>query len=120
MKRVLYVEDDRINAFVLTKLLEGQVEIAVVPDGEECLKTLQAEQYDLVLMDINLGRGKMDGVQTMKKLKEIPACQSTPVFAVTSYANPGDQEMFLKKGFDAYFSKPVDKVRIIEAIKMYD
>ncbi len=116
MKKILYVEDDKINAFVLTKLLENQFEIAVVPDGEKCLSQVQQEQYDLILMDINLGRGKMDGVQTMQKLKQMPTYQNTPVFAVTSYANPGDQEKFLHQGFDAYFSKPVDKGQIVEVI----
>ncbi|WKN45487.1 response regulator [Tunicatimonas pelagia] len=120
MKKILYVEDDRINAFVLTKLLEDQFEIVVVVDGEKCLNQIQKQQYDLILMDINLGQGKMDGVQTMQKLKEMPAYQSTPVFAVTSYANPGDREKFLHQGFDAYFSKPVDKARIVEAITNYD
>ncbi|MEM6844460.1 MAG: response regulator [Bacteroidota bacterium] len=120
MKRVLYVEDDEINAFVVTKLLGGHVEVTVVPDGEKCLNCIQEQHYDIILMDINLGQGKMDGVQTMQKLKEIPEYQSTPVFAVTSYANPGDREKFLHQGFDAYFSKPVDKGRIIEAINNYD
>ena len=119
MKRILYVEDDEINAFILTKFLETDFDIAVAPDGEQCLSLLQQQHYDLILMDINLGKGKMDGVQTMKKLKELPEYQDTPVFAVTSYAMPEDQEKFLQEGFDAYFSKPVDKSHIVQAIDTY-
>lgn len=117
MKNILYVEDDDINALVLTKMLEEHYHIQVVQDGEQCLEIIQKNSFSLILMDINLGTGKMDGVETMKKIKEQEAFRNMPVFAVTSYAMPGDRERFLNEGFDKYFPKPIVKKDLLEAIE---
>ena len=114
MKRVLYVEDDPINAFVITKLLAQHYTTSHVEDGETCLDILERERFDLVLMDINLGRGKMDGVETMKKIKSQPSFQKLPIVAITSYAMPEDKDRFLGEGFNGYLSKPVERPILLE------
>lgn len=116
MKNILYVEDDDINALVLTKMLNGHYNVHVVSDGEQCLEIMQNAAFDLVLMDINLGTGKMNGIETMKKIKEQEKLRHIPVFAVTSYAMPGDREGYLKEGFDKYFPKPIVKKDLLAAI----
>jgi two-component system cell cycle response regulator DivK len=119
MKRLLYVEDDPINAFVIKKLLAQHYTTEHVEDGETCLTVLAKEPFDLVLMDINLGRGKMDGVETMKKIKAIPVLEKVPVVAFTSYAMPGDRERFLGEGFNGYLSKPVERPALLEYLGIY-
>lgn len=119
MKRLLYVEDDPINAFVIKKLLAQHYTTEHVEDGETCLNVLVKEPFDLVLMDINLGRGKMDGVETMKKIKTIPILESLPIVAITSYAMPGDRERFLGEGFNGYLSKPVERPSLLEYLGTY-
>ncbi|HEX5169725.1 MAG TPA: response regulator [Cyclobacteriaceae bacterium] len=119
MRRVLYVEDDAINALVVKKLLEREFDVTNVDDGEACLRLIKNEKFDIILMDINLGRGKMDGVETMKQIKLIKAYSSTPVIAVTSYAMPGDRRRFLKEGFDFYFEKPIERHALISQINWF-
>lgn len=114
MKRLLYVEDDPINALIMMKLLAHHYTTEHVEDGETCLALLKKERFDLVLMDINLGRGKMDGVQTMKKIKEVPTLKDLPVVAITSYAMPEDKERFLGEGFNGYLSKPVERPVLLD------
>src|SRR5882672_9925692 len=104
MSRLLYVEDDFINALIMKKLMGPYYEIVHVPDGESCLQAIQNDSFDLVLMDINLGRGKMDGIETMKKLHQI-LTRSIMVIAVTSYAMPEDEARFIKEGFHGYVTK---------------
>ena len=113
-KKILYVEDDSINALVMEKLLDQFYTVVHRPDGEEGLHAINNETFELVLMDINLGRGKMDGIETMKKMKE--QFQSVKVIAVTSYALPEDKARFMAEGFDDYIPKPVDRGVMLERI----
>lgn len=117
MKRILYVEDDMINALVMGKLLKSTYEVVHVVDGESCLDKITKESFDIVLMDINLGRGQLDGVEVMKLLKERNA--TMPVLAVTSYAMPEDESRFLQHGFDGYVVKPIDRTDLLEYIARF-
>jgi len=115
--RILYVEDDDINAIVLTRLLKNY-DIGRVKTPDEALDTVAATQFQLILMDINLGRGYMDGTELMGVIKErFPAYQKVPFFAVTAFAMPEDRQRFLDAGFDDYFAKPVRPKPLIEAIE---
>ena len=116
MKKILYVEDDPINAFVMAKFLHKDFTMTHVPDGETCLDYLSSHQVDLILMDINLGKGKIDGLETMKRIKAKPDYKTLPIIAVTSYALPEDEERFLNEGFDDYLSKPVERQLLLAHI----
>ena len=118
MKNILYVEDDAINALVMRKLLKDVFDITHVFDGETCMQRINESSFDAVLMDINLGKGKMDGVQTLHMLRALPR-DPMPVIAVTSYALPEDKERFLQEGFDAYMSKPVDRLALISLLNQF-
>lgn len=119
MKRLLYVEDDAINALVMQKLLARHYEVIHVVDGESCLALISNESFDLILMDINLGRGKMDGVETLHRIKVNPLTEKLRIIAVTSYALPEDEERFLSEGFDAYIPKPVSRQLLLDTLSHY-
>lgn len=119
MKNILYVEDDAINALVMGKLLKGLYTVTHVFDGEACMEQLDQTTFDAILMDINLGRGKMDGVQTLHKIRAMRQYEFLKVIAVTSYALPEDRERFLLEGFDAYVPKPVDRSELITLLNQY-
>ncbi|MDH5399345.1 MAG: response regulator [Cyclobacteriaceae bacterium] len=119
MKKIIYVEDDRINAFIVESFLRGRCDIKVVTEGETCIELLSKNVYDLILMDINLGNGKMDGVETLKIIKGDKKNADLPVIALTSYANPADKENFIKEGFTSYLAKPVSKEDLITEIKTW-
>jgi CheY-like chemotaxis protein len=119
MRKILYVEDDPINALVVQKLLKKEFDVIHSADGETCLTMLKDEKFDLILMDINLGKGKMNGVETMHQIKDNPNTSEIPVIAVTSYALPEDKQRFLREGFDAYVPKPVDREFLLATIHQY-
>lgn len=119
MKKVLHVEDDPVNAMLMGKLLGLEFELTHVEDGESCLQKIQEEQYDVILMDVNLGKGKMNGTDTLKKIKEIPEYKAVPVIAITSYSFPEDEDELLNQGFDDYFAKPVEFASLIDRINQY-
>jgi CheY-like chemotaxis protein len=116
MKNLLYVEDDAINALVVRKLLNGVFNVIHVFDGEACMEQVEERSFDAILMDINLGKGKMDGVQTLHKLRELQHGGPFVIIAVTSYALPEDRERFLQEGFDAYMAKPLNRQQLIDLL----
>lgn len=109
--RILYVEDDPINAYVLQKMLSNFT-IDIAKNGEEGMLLSAENEYDLVLMDINLGDPEKDGVYYLKELRKTKY-QDKPIVAVTAYAMSGDRERFMDAGFDEYFSKPIEKLRLL-------
>jgi|SRR5688572_11428826 two-component system, cell cycle response regulator DivK len=119
MRKILYVEDDPINALVIQRLLKSEFNVIHSVDGETCLSMLDKEKFELILMDINLGKGKMNGVETMHQIKSNPKTKDLRVIAVTSYALPEDRDRFLREGFDAYIPKPVERVALLKTIHQY-
>ncbi|MDP4687191.1 MAG: response regulator [Salibacteraceae bacterium] len=109
--RILYVEDDPINAYVLQKMLSNFT-IDIAKNGEEGMNLSAENEYDLILMDINLGDPEKDGVYYLKELRKT-RYQKKPIVAVTAYAMSGDRERFMDAGFDEYFSKPIEKLRLL-------
>lgn len=119
MKKILYVEDDMINALVMQRLLVSEFQVIHAPDGETCLSLLTTENFDLILMDINLGKGKIDGVETLHQIRANPRTREMIVITVTSYALPEDKDRFLEEGFDAYLAKPVERKHLLHTINQY-
>ncbi len=70
-------------------------------DGEGAVKMALQKQYDVILMDINLGSG-MTGVDAVKEIKKNKNNADIPVLALTGYAMMGDKENFLKKAMTHY------------------
>lgn len=117
--KILIVEDNEINAKVLDlmlKNLEFDYTTAFAADAQEAFDKVANEQYDLLLLDINLGDGEMTGTEVMKKLKQNQEYENTPMYAVTCYTLPGDKERFLEEGFDKYISKPINQNQLLEEI----
>ncbi|MBC8757222.1 response regulator [Kordia sp. YSTF-M3] len=115
---ILYVEDNKINAMVMDKMLSKEnSQVTIAKNGLEALEIVKKEIPDLILLDINLGKNQMDGCEVLKKLQDLEIAKSTPVFAVTAYAMPNDEHRFKNIGFDQYFSKPVNFTKLLTEIK---
>jgi PAS domain S-box-containing protein len=115
--RLLVAEDDYGNAFFLRRILEKDGHfVDTVVNGREALKMLCENQYDAVLMDIQMP--VMDGLEATRTLRSWkgPAA-SVPVIALTAYAMVGDREKFLAQGMDGYIPKPVSIVDVRKAIR---
>ena len=107
MQSILLIEDNADNRDLIHAFLDGEFEVDSVEDGYQALSVLEDDARllpDLVLCDIALPG--LDGVEVLKRLRDIERLNALPVVAVTSHAMAGDRERFLDAGFDAYLSKP--------------
>lgn len=105
--RLLLVEDHVDTQHLLVELLEERYDVSVEGSASEAFLSACQKEFDLILMDINLGEGP-DGIELLQQLRAIPEYAETPIVALTAYALPGDKERFLDLGFTAYVSKPFD------------
>ena len=117
-KKILVVEDDEISRDVLILFLKNHFEIDEARNGQTALEKADSNQYDLILMDVNLGRG-MTGLDITKNLKLRPNYKSVPIIAITAFAMKGDKEEFLQAGFDHYLAKPFTREELRATIKKY-
>ncbi|MFL1896400.1 response regulator [Aquimarina sp. 2-A2] len=116
--KILYVEDNKINAVVMDKMLsKNACDVITVANASTALQEVSADFFDLILVDINLGINQMDGCELLKRFRLMDPLKTKPIYAVTAYALPGDEAHFLEKGFDQYFSKPVDFEKLLNAIE---
>ena len=117
-KNVLVVDDNNLNIKVATRLLTPyKCNVIGLSSGQECIdKFVSGEKFDLILLDDMMP--KMSGSETLIKLKEMPSF-NTPVVVLTANAISGMKEEYLKKGFDDYLSKPIEKAELNRVIKKY-
>lgn len=115
--KILIVEDNEINALVLKRLIDPIAEPHHAINDKQAFQAVEDQVFSLILMDINLGGQSLDGEEIMKELKANPRFANLPIFAVTSYAMPGDEQRFLNAGFDAYFSKPINREKLLTGVK---
>ncbi len=109
-KRVLVVEDDPVNQMALTRMLRKLGHFSTLArNGQEALDLLSLEDFDCVLMDIQMPI--MDGLEATSRIRSGTVGRVSPeipVIALTGHAMPGDREHFMACGMTAYLSKPVD------------
>ena len=113
---ILLVDDNQLNIKVESKLLARYKAnmITSIDNGFDCVNRIQkGEKYDIILLDDMMP--KMSGVETLKKLKEIPGF-STPVIVLTANALTGMREKYLNDGFDDYLSKPLNKEELFKVL----
>ena len=116
-KKILIVDDNKLNLKVASRLIEKyKCEIETIESGFECLDKIKAgEHFDLILMDDMMP--EMGGVETFHKLKEIDGF-NTPVVALTANAISGMREKYLAEGFNDYLSKPIDKAELNKVLQI--
>ena len=105
---VLVVEDEAINAQVVSAMLRNQGHgVVVAPNGRLALETLENEVFDCIFMDIQMP--EMDGLETSAAIRQRAGCNrlDIPIIALTAHAIQGDRERFLAAGMDDYLTKPI-------------
>jgi CheY-like chemotaxis protein len=113
--RILYVEDNLTNVYLVKRIAVGHEVINYI-DGEEALKRFERDQPDIVLMDIQLA-GRLNGLEVVQQLRE--RGHTIPIVAVTAYAMVGDREKCLAAGCDDYMAKPLAISQVLELIQKY-
>jgi CheY-like chemotaxis protein len=115
MTKILYVEDNEDNIYMLRRRLERQgIEVIVAGDGAEGIASARREHPDLILMDLSLP--VIDGWEATRRVKGNPATAKIPVIALTAHAMSQDKEKALAAGCDDFDTKPVELPRLLEKI----
>jgi len=104
-KRVLIVEDNMINATLLVQYIEEYCYSDIAKNGQLALKYAWQYDYDLFLMDINLGPG-LDGIQVTREMRTLKNYADVPVIAVTGYSTDAEKQQILDGGLNGFISKP--------------
>jgi two-component system cell cycle response regulator DivK len=106
MPKILYVEDNEDNVYMLVRRLQRQgFEVVAAADGEQGVAMARSEHPDLILMDLNMP--VLDGWEATRQLKEAPETRAIPVIALSAHAMSGDRERALEAGCDDYDTKPI-------------
>ncbi len=109
--KVLAVDDDTVcNHVIVNTLKRANLDIVSVEDPLEGLKMLQANRYDLVLLDIDMP--KLTGFEVCEKLRALPHYKTTPVIFVTAHSNFGNRTQGVLSGGNYFITKPVDPLEL--------
>jgi CheY-like chemotaxis protein len=115
--RVLYVEDNPANVFLVKRVAKmGNHEIINYVDGMEVLERFKTINPDLVLMDIQIN-GELNGLEVVKRLRAEGV--ETPIIAVTAYAMVGDRERCIQAGCTDYMAKPLPIPQLVQLFEHY-
>ncbi|MCR5101430.1 MAG: response regulator [Butyrivibrio sp.] len=115
--RVLVVDDNSMNRKVLRSLLKPvKIQVSEAASGAEAIAMVEWEHYDVIFMDHMMP--EMDGVQTMKKMREMDCCKGIPIYALTANALSGAKEEYISMGFDGFLAKPVESDKLEEVLRI--
>ena len=105
--KILIAEDNLINQEVIKAYVEKLgVNATIVSSGKEVLSAYEIEDYDLILMDIEMPNGWGRSNHEIRR-REIRKTTRIPILAMTAHAMRGDREEYLAAGMDGYISKPI-------------
>ena len=116
MTKILYVEDNDDNVFVLkTRLTRAGFTVVIAGDGAQGVAMAASEKPDLILMDLSLP--VLDGWEATRQIKGASETKHIPIVALTAHAMTGDREKALAAGCDDFDTKPVELPRLLEKIR---
>jgi signal transduction histidine kinase/CheY-like chemotaxis protein len=115
--RILLAEDNAVNQKLALRLLErmGHGGTDVVEDGVAAIEALDAADYDVILMDVQMPR--MDGLEATRQIRARWPDRSIRIVGLTANAMAGDREACLEAGMDDYVSKPIRPDELARAIE---
>lgn len=116
--RVLIAEDSSVIQNLVKKILEFQnFEITAVKNGEQVVQLLEKENFDFVLLDINMPI--MDGMECVKAIRamSVPEKSKVPVVAITGNARNYTEEEFKEAGFNDVLMKPLNFDKLVLIVK---
>lgn len=116
--KVLLVEDNPMNQKLACALLDRfGYDFDTVDDGVKAVAAVAENDYDVVLMDIQMP--KLDGIQATRQIRDLddPERSAIPIIAMTANALAGDREKYLAAGMDDYVAKPIDRQLLQETLR---
>ena len=118
--KILVVDDNEMNLKVFLGLLKNHgMQIDTAMSGKECLARMEKNAYHIIFMDHLMP--EMDGVETLRRIRELKTNQSKDavIIILTANAVSGAREMFLQEGFHDYLSKPIIAANLEKMIQKY-
>ena len=117
MIKVLYVEDNDDNVYMLKMRLEleGDFDVLVAENGEKGCEMAASERPDIILMDLEMP--VMDGWEATRRLKGNPETCNIPVIALSAHALAGEREKAIAAGCDEFETKPIEFDRLIAKLR---
>ena len=117
MIRILYVEDNDDNVYMLKMRLEllGEFEVLAAEDGEKGCEIALRERPDIILMDLEMP--VIDGWEAARRLKGDPQTHDIPVIALSAHALAGEREKAIAAGCDEFDTKPIEFERLVATVR---
>ncbi|MCF8468357.1 MAG: response regulator [Sneathiella sp.] len=118
MTKILYVEDNEDNIYMLSRRLKRKgFEVIIAGDGVAGIETARREQPALILMDLSLPT--MDGWEATRQLKALEETMAIPIIALSAHALEGERQKALDAGCDDFDTKPVEFARLMGKIQVF-
>ena len=116
---LLVAEDNKTNQMLIKILLDDMgVSYKVVDDGEEAVQAFLDEEFDLILMDINMPN--MDGIEATKRIRNQNSERNRiPIIALTANAMKEDVKEYLEAGMNAHVSKPINNILLAKELSKF-
>ena len=117
MTKVLYVEDNDDNVYMLKMRLEllGDFDVVAAPDGEQGCAMALSERPDVILMDLEMP--VVDGWEATRRLKEDPQTRDIPIIALSAHALAGEREKAIAAGCEEFDTKPIEFDRLVATVR---
>jgi len=113
--RILLVEDNEANQFVAGQFLtRAGLEVVAAMNGQEAVEQVQQQQFGAILMDMQMP--VMDGLEATRQIRKLPNGVTVPIIAMTAAAGVTDRENCLAAGMNAYLSKPLVPLEMLNTL----
>ena len=112
---LLVVEDDYENQKFLEIFLKRKFELMICDSADSFYKLISEHDFQIILMDISL-RGKKDGLQLTREIREMPKYKDIPIVALSAHAFQKDKENAYQAGVDMFLTKPVQNEVLLETL----
>jgi CheY-like chemotaxis protein len=118
LKKVLVVEDNLETQLLIKVALRNEYEIQIVNGAEEAILMLSKNQFELLLLDLNLN-GQGNGKGILKNIREIMHNTELPVIITTAYDLSPEDKKYFEENADGFVQKPFDKKILLNSIKQF-
>ena len=116
--RVLIVDDNTMAQTIFGHILQrSSYEVECVGNGVAAIDQASRSHFDAILMDLQMPR--MDGFQTAKHIRELPAYVETPIIAITANCSKDYRDLCLKQGMQGFLAKPVQPRELVSTVEKF-
>ena len=113
--RALHVEDNAEIRSIVNYFLRKSCDVEFAETGESAIELVKNSQFDIIIMDINLGDG-IDGIETARQIRALDGYENVPIIAITANLSSGVRDNCLNVGMDAFLPKPFRREDLVNTI----